>query len=473
MSDRKPVTVREAVAQVVAQLDGPIVRDEFVARVLTIRPSKARNPAASINNHLRWEERGKTLVYLDPQTIIPLRAAMQGVRFRIPLSQEEVNRSLLLVDPAFRYFLCREIAYDQIRLLDEAGQSLPTRVITLKHKGQGLVGPFEYESHVLDLSDWFRAHRVRRSDSILVTIEDWQTGCFRLEHEPTKRRRRQEIEQKNQELADLLFDILENARNESVFASAAVLTAYARMTDPRGYPGDHWIEVVKQDPRMKSGGFDICYTDSFTPLERLFQRATGEEMEPSEEPFSPRQGRQIYRFKAALRHRKGLWRRIEMRGDQTLADFNSILQKAFQHDWDHMAGFWKRVRRGSGKRYREIDLGDVDPLGGGSGADQRIAGLGLVPGDTLKYVYDFGDWIEHLITLEEIVEPEEGAEYPRIVGRNRPRHRYCVECKTEGRKTVATWICIECSEREQRNVLLCEDCLTAHHEDHYAEEILY
>jgi hypothetical protein len=25
--------------------------------------------------------------------------------------------------------------------------------------------------------------------------------------------------------------------------------------------------------------------------------------------------------------------------------------------------------------------------------------LGLKPGDEVKYVYDFGDWIEHLLTL--------------------------------------------------------------------------
>jgi hypothetical protein len=209
-------------------------------------------------------------------------------------------------------------------------------------------------------------------------------------------------------------------------------------------------------------------------LETMFQEITGEKTELPEETFSPKQARQVYRFKAALWHRKGLWRRIEIRGDQTLGDLNSTLQEAFQHDWDHMAGFWKRVRRGSGKRYREIDLGDVDPLGGGSGASRRIAGLGLAPGDILKYIYDFGDWIKHLITLEEIVEPdEEGVEYPRIVEQNRPRHRYCKECKAEGRKTVATWICIKCSDHEQQAVLLCEDCLIAHHEGHYAEEILY
>jgi hypothetical protein len=46
-------------------------------------------------------------------------------------------------------------------------------------------------------------------------------------------------------------------------------------------------------------------------------------------------------------------------------------------------------------------LGNVDPLGEGSGAQIRIAGLGLQIGDRLKYVYDFGDWIEHKITLEK------------------------------------------------------------------------
>ena len=474
MSNEKPITIAEAVTQAVAQLDGPISRKELVARVLVIRPSQARKPAASINNHLRWQARGRTLVYLDRQTIVPLRIAMRGVRFRIPLSRKEIKRRFLFIDPGFRYFLRREIAYDQVRLLDEAGRSLPARVVTLKQKRQTSLGSYEYEIHAFDLGDWFRAHRIRHDDSILVTIEDWEKGSFRLEHEPAKQRREQEIEQKNQELAGHFFDLLESARYESVYAHIAVPTAYARLSDPQGYPGDHWAMVIKQDARMKWDGSDIRYSESFTPLEQLSMGLRGEEAKPPREVFSPDQARQVYRFKAALKYRKGLWRRIEIRGDQTLANFDFILRGAFQHDHsDHMAGFWKRVQRGSGKRYREIDLGNVNPLGEGSGADRRIAGLGLAPGDTLKYVYDFGDWIEHLITLEEIVEPEEETEYPRVVGQNRPRHRYCEECKAEGRKTVATWICVECSEQEQRNVLLCEDCLMANHEGHYADELLY
>lgn len=98
---------------------------------------------------------------------------------------------------------------------------------------------------------------------------------------------------------------------------------------------------------------------------------------------------------------------------------------------------------------------------------------GPKPGQELKYVYDFGDWIEHRLTLESIGEPDEGIDYPHLGEQNKPRYRYCRHCQSEGRKTVATWICIECSNEEKEDVLVCEDCLYAHHEEHYADEILY
>lgn len=191
-------------------------------------------------------------------------------------------------------------------------------------------------------------------------------------------------------------------------------------------------------------------------------------------PYLQARDRQVYRFKAALRHRPGLWRRIEIQGTQFLEDLDAILRKAFNHDiGDHMSGFWKLPQQGTGQRFREVALGDIEPFGGGSGANRHIARLELKPGDKLKYVYDFGDWVEHRITLEEIVEPESEGKYPRIVDQNQPRYRYCQECKDKGRKTRATWICIDCSNAEQEVVRVCEKCLEARHEDHHAEEIVY
>jgi hypothetical protein len=326
------------------------------------------------------------------------------------------------------------------------------------------------EYAAFDLGEWFRVQGVRRKDCILVTIENWMEGCFRLEHEPAKRRRAKECKRQDQEFADLIFAMLEHARNEVIYSYMAVPTAYARMSNPRGYPGSHWVEIVNRDPRMRSDGWAIHYSDWHAPLERMLY----EDESIPQVAFSPEQGRQVYRFKAALSHRPGLWRVVEIQGKQTLADFDCILRNAFQHDRsDHLGGFWKRVRRGKSKRFREIEVGTVDPLGGGNGSDTTIAGLELEPGQSLKYVYDFGDWIEHRIALEEIVEPEKKADYPRIVDQNKPRYRSCESCQAQGREARATWICLTCSNQQQRDVLLCQDCLIGEHEEHYAEKILY
>jgi hypothetical protein len=176
----------------------------------------------------------------------------------------------------------------------------------------------------------------------------------------------------------------------------------------------------------------------------------------------------VYVFKAALKYRKGFWRRIEIKGNQTLSDFDHIMREAFNHDtWDHLSEFF------SGQVWRSEGFGEIEPGGGGSGAKKQINQLDLSEGDKIEYVYDFGDDIQHVITLEKIIEPERRVKYPRIVSKNKPRYRYCELCNKQGKKTIATWICIECSEDEQREVLLCEDCLMKEHEDHYADEILY
>ena len=67
-----------------------------------------------------------------------------------------------------------------------------------------------------------------------------------------------------------------------------------------------------------------------------------------------------------------------------------------------------------------------------------------------------GDWIEHRITLEAIVDPQAEVEYPRLTEQNKPRYRYCRHCKARGEKSIATWFCIECANNEQTGVFVCE-----------------
>jgi hypothetical protein len=95
------------------------------------------------------------------------------------------------------------------------------------------------------------------------------------------------------------------------------------------------------------------------------------------------------------------------------------------------------------------------------------------PGDRLKYVYDFGDWNEHFLTLEEISTAAGGVQYPHIAGQNKPRYKYCQACAESGKKTIATIICFDCSNRKGKDVLVCESCFRKRHFEHYYEEIMY
>jgi hypothetical protein len=469
MTDQ-PITIESALRQVTDQLEGPTTLSDIVQRVLEIRPSQAKNPTQSIRTAIRYQY-DLGWAWLDEQTIIPLRLSMRGVRFRITPSQTEFKHGILLPTTAFQGFLARGVEIESVQFVDTSDRALPSNVVNVEeeHRSTFMLG-YSLELQAFGLEEWFRRVDFQRKDSILVTIEDWETARYRLEREPVGKRRHSEITQKNQELADLFFEVLEHARRDSIYDTVAVQSVYARMPDPGGYPGDHWTKVVEQDPRMKWRSGDIRYADSMTVLESLFQQ----------KPVTPKprvnrqQAQQVFRFKATLKHRSDIWRRIEIQGKQTLNEFDRILRNAFEHNSsDHLSGFWKRIRRGGSGRFREVDLGSINPFGGGEAADIQISDLELQPGDQLKYVYDFGDWIEHTIIVEEIVEPEADASYPRIVAQNKPRYRYCQRCKGRGRKTIATRVCAECTQQEGVEVLLCIDCEAEEHEDHYVVDKLY
>ena len=467
-------TIAEAVERALAEVQAPTSIHALLSRILTIRPSKANNPTGSIRTHLR-ELEGRSVVYLDSKTVSPLRVAAVGVRFRIPLSNPEVDQLALTISPGFDAWMSHLDDPQSFELIDDQDNRLPTKIVTIqKTINVGPLASHEVQQQAFHLADWFRAQCVSHNDEISVTIESWEPKRFRLALEKAfvRRHHRDEIAGKNLELADMVFSMLESAVNEQIYVQRTIPTAYLRLSHPKGYPGDHWSDVLNNDPRLQFSPWDVAIT---YPQQHDFFELFGapEELITVEQQFTPEQENQVYAFKVAFKHRSGLWRRIEIQGKQTLADFNGIIRKVFNHESGHLGGFWKLVRRGSGRRFREIDLGDVDPLGGGEGADVQIASLELEIGSQIKYVYDFGDWIEHSITLETIQATETDTQYPRIASQNKPRYRYCQDCKGRGDRTVADYVCIDCSNQAQQVVLVCIDCLQENHEDHYGDEVIY
>ena len=134
-------------------------------------------------------------------------------------------------------------------------------------------------------------------------------------------------------------------------------------------------------------------------------------LEPEAPPLlSKRQARsrmnQVFVFKVWQGKR---WCRIEVLGGNELAELDLAIRETMRLDTsDHLSEFYEGFTR------KSRGYGHIDPLGGGPGANLKIAELAIEPADTIKYVYDFGDWLEFKVKFEKIVEPEAKAKYPRV-----------------------------------------------------------
>lgn len=98
----------------------------------------------------------------------------------------------------------------------------------------------------------------------------------------------------------------------------------------------------------------------------------------------------FYVFRAALAGFRGVSRKLAIREDETLADLHQLIQFAFDWDDDHLYAFWL-----SGKFWDRRDVAFGRPgfcrESGDRSARTRLDQLGLEPGQTLAYVFDFGD----------------------------------------------------------------------------------
>lgn len=472
----KPPNYAEIIREVLTSVNGPIAIEDLAARILQARPSNARNPHLAALLKIR-EELGRQLVYLDLDHVLPLRLAYQGARYRIRLTRENIDQSALSIYDCFHHYLPPNFREDDIFLIDSLGNPILFKVLKAPHTiTLSTEKKVEYKNPVIVLKEWFHSQKMYVKDQILVTIKDWERGMFQLERERFGEQRPDLLAERNRFVADEMYKMLESAKYEDVHVHVVLPTIYARMPDKGGYPPDHWMVIVDNDPRMVTDGWSVRYPDSgFSLFDRMLSEASGQSLIMKGQKFSKDEANHIYRFRAKLNHKPSIWREIEIRGKQILTDLDHILRIAFQHDTsDHLSGFWKKVVRtgGSRKRFREVDIGTVNPFEYAEGSETAIAALKLVVGDQIKYVYDFGDWIEHTLELQLIHEAEIGVRYPRETARNTPRYEYCGECLKKGKKIIATWICYTCSNEEQQAILLCEDCLDRH-EEHDIDELIY
>lgn len=496
MTSPTKLTREQAIAQVVSELEGPTPLEVVVDRVLERKPSLARDTRSPIRGDIRLWASFLGIVFADQQRkiVVPVGIAMRGVRFRHVVADDEVRQRTFLLDESDAVYI--PSAYPSLdltrsgpQLVNAEGRTVAGQWITVKAPSHLDYGPQYLQVGGYKMPDFFRSHKVQAGDSLLFTIEQFDPPRWRLEHEPQAQRHQQVIAERNRELVDSLYQMLEAAPAEYLHDErAAVRSALIQTADPAGYPGDPWPQALAADGRMAVDIQGIVYAGStrpsMDPMDDVFAAVLFDEADEAAllqmedlPPLTEGAAERIYTFKVSSLARPQLWRRIEALGAEMLAELNSFLVKLFKHDDDHMGGFWKVVPRGKGRRTREVELATVNPLGGGPGGEKRLAELDLAEGDVLKWVFDFGEWKEYKLQLETIADPAAppaAVEYPRVVAANKPALLYCRSCRQRGKQTVAQWCCWDCSNEQDETVMLCEECSRLpEHEEHYLEEWVY
>ncbi|NKQ34704.1 MAG: hypothetical protein HF973_03715 [Chloroflexi bacterium] len=186
MPQKFKISKDEAIAQVAAELDGPVTLDEFVQRVLVIWPSQAKKPEASVRQTIRDYFAGTTVIFMDDKTLLPASLALTGVTLRVPLSRSEIKSGLFHIYPALEFFLPHDFPLDEVQLVDEDGQTIPVELVTRQKKIKSLLGEYTQEINSWKLGWWYRKRRVKKHHNILVTVLDWTAGKFRLQPESQK-----------------------------------------------------------------------------------------------------------------------------------------------------------------------------------------------------------------------------------------------------------------------------------------------
>ncbi len=115
----------------------------------------------------------------------------------------------------------------------------------------------------------------------------------------------------------------------------------------------------------------------------------------------------LFTFKVSLGK---LWRRIAIPANLTLEDLNNAIQRAIKFDNDHLHCFIYKDRFGCPVRVYHHLMHDP-PF-----SDQtRIGDTPLRPGETMEYIFDFGDNWQFDILLEAIDPPNPKVKEAKII----------------------------------------------------------
>ncbi|MGV6829277.1 MAG: IS1096 element passenger TnpR family protein [Flavobacteriales bacterium] len=123
----------------------------------------------------------------------------------------------------------------------------------------------------------------------------------------------------------------------------------------------------------------------------------------------------IYRFRIILDTKEDVFRDIEIKADNTLEDFHNVITQSFGFEGQEMASFYASDDDwNQGEEYALFDLSDgIDTIKIMN--ETSIEDAVYEQRNRLIYVYDFFNLWTFMVELVDIVEDEEGVDYPNLL----------------------------------------------------------
>ncbi|MHB8877796.1 MAG: plasmid pRiA4b ORF-3 family protein [Myxococcaceae bacterium] len=122
-----------------------------------------------------------------------------------------------------------------------------------------------------------------------------------------------------------------------------------------------------------------------------------------------------YVLRVSLAWKPTVWRDLELRGDQTLDELHGAIQEAFGWDNDHLWCFFMAVVKGKFRLRRQQPDSTYGNSDDALSPHVPLAHFALRPRRRFSYLFDFGDNLLHLVTVQKAGKPEAGVAYPRRV----------------------------------------------------------
>lgn len=339
MNQHEP-TIATILRLLAGEYDGPVDERRVLERVLERRPSSAKNPYATIRERLRWD--GLTLGWLrlNRSQLVPLRIALQGLRFRCIPRPRDVAAGLLPVAHLQPFAGLRNY---ECTVRDAAGAALPFVDLDAERGRDASLPAF-------DLQAWYAASAFQPGDSIVVTVASAEPLVLQIEREARDAFRAAAVAAQDAELVETILDRVRRSQAALIPCDEVILPIFATAPWRNAYPGSPWQHLVVRDGRLQLVD-DIFLTSQRIGSLNLFG---------TDEVFAagPRADRDYFASDSALLSEiDGLQR--EMDGSRRR---------------DAEAGLWSGQVQRASATFGALDEGDRHPLLAGLEADLAEGG---------------------------------------------------------------------------------------------------